>query len=104
MQSQHLNSGLWLQGLCYTVSFEGIFHTVGSNICAHLQGSCSEFLGVIVDVFLRVGEFSTVGHLCVHLCDGVYGSDCILHSLIVGMQVGVNLERLGERLCFDSGE
>lgn len=43
-------------------------------------------LGVEV---LRVGDFSTVEHLCA--CDDVYGSDGIVHSLIVCMGVGGNV-------------
>lgn len=44
--------------------------------------SVSEFLGMILRVeFLRMGDFSAVGHLCAYI--DVYGSDGILHSLIV---------------------
>lgn len=66
------------------LSVDHIVHTIGDNFCVHVQGSCSEFLGVILGVeFLRTGEFSPVEHLCACVCDGVYGSDCIVHSLIV---------------------
>ena len=58
---------------------------------------CSELLGVIWGVmFLYMGEFSTVGHLCVCVCvcvcvcDGAFGSDPIIPSLTVCMEVGVN--------------
>lgn len=35
--------------------------------------------------FLRMGDFSTVGHLCAY--NDVYESDGIIHSLIVCMEV-----------------
>lgn len=54
-----------------------------------VQGSCSEFLGVILGVaFLGVGDFYTPEHL--FACGDVYGSEGILHSLIVCMRVGGN--------------
>lgn len=58
----------------------------------HMQGSCSEFLGVILGVeILRMDDFSTVEHLCTCVCDG-YGSNGIIHPLIVCMGVGENFE------------
>lgn len=55
----------------------------------HVQGSCSEFLGVILGVeILHMGDFSTVEHLCAY--DDVYGSDGIVHSLILCMGAGGN--------------
>lgn len=47
--------------------------------------SVGEFLGMILGVgFLRTGDFSTVGPLCASV--DVYGSDGIIHSLIVCME------------------
>lgn len=55
-----------------------------TTFVCRVQGSCSELLAAILGVdFLHMGEFSTVEHWCACVCNGVYGSDCIIRSLIV---------------------
>lgn len=69
---------------------------MGDSICVPVQDG-SEFLGVILGVaFLCMVDFST--HLCA--CGDVYGSEGILHSLIVWMGI---LCDWADRLCFASG-
>lgn len=86
-------------GICLRVPRSTVDHicTVLETTSVCMCGvSVSEFLGMILPVeFLRMGDFSTVGHLCAYI--DAYGSDGIIHSLIVCMDVFM---WLGNRLCF----
>lgn len=69
----------------------------------HGQGRC-EFGGVILGVkFLHMDVFHHRTSVCICMCGGLYGNNCIIHSLIVGMGVSGNFVPLRKRLCFGWG-
>lgn len=82
-------------------------HIVGGNICVRLQCRVAVvFLGVILGVeFLRMGEFSTVEHLCacMRVCEMVPMEVITLYFINCVYGGGREFGRLGERLCFGWG-